>query len=125
MNSTLTRLVAVTVFAFTSQVAFAQTDTPEKPPLPDALHDLITEYKDLRIDLLDDRQQLLRAFRDAETDGQRRLLIQAFKEQHREQLDRARDLRKAYRLRVMEIRRQRRTMLRDGTAAQGSGSSSG
>jgi Spy/CpxP family protein refolding chaperone len=95
----------------------------EQPPFPDALRDLIEEFKAQRQDLLAARQALVEALRNA-TEEERRALIDAFRKENRERLKAEKELRKEIRRRLQELRRQRRNEDKPGNG-KGKGNGSG
>jgi Spy/CpxP family protein refolding chaperone len=79
----------------------------ELPPFPDALRDLIEEFKAQRQDILAARLALVEALKNA-TEEERRTLIAQFREEQRDRIAAEKELRKEIRRRLQELRRQRR-----------------
>jgi hypothetical protein len=113
-------LAVVFCWRANSALAQATVDTPDRPdteiapadvtlpPFPEALRELIAEFKAQRQEILAARLALVESLKNA-TEEERRALIQAFREQHRELILAEKELRKEIRRRLQELRRERRS----------------
>ncbi len=124
MKSKLIHLSVITGTLFLGTVASAQTSTtperpvapevrPERPPLPDALKDLISDFREQRRDILEARKALVEALRNA-SEEERRAIIQAFRDANLERVRNERDLRREIHRELQDIRRERRAAASEG-----------
>ena len=98
-------------------LAQAQTDHPTPPgrpdheivhpPLPDALKELIQQFKDQRQDILEARRALIERLKTA-TEEERKAIIEEFRKEQKDRILAERELRKALRRHLEELRRLRR-----------------
>lgn len=90
-----------------------------RPPLPDALKELMLQFREQRREFLEARQELVQRLKNA-TEEERKELVAQFRQEQRERLHAQNQLRKEIRREMLELRRQRRQG-GAGTGAAGGG----
>jgi hypothetical protein len=78
-----------------------------RPPLPDAIKDLMQQFREQRREFLQARQQLVERLKTA-SEEERKALVAQFRLEQRTRLQAQMELRKEIRRQLLELRRQRR-----------------